>query len=112
MLPRPSRATEVDRLWGIERHPGSEYLGEVVAPVVTLWDNPMVRHFAVAVAEHDEPCVIVGRYEHPTEDRTYYLVRPARAEWVGWGRRLRGFVLRDPIQGWVSAPFLLNQGKA
>lgn len=103
--------TKIDRLWGIERHPDSELFGQVATPIIVLWDNPFRRHYAVAVAEHAEPCVILERYDHPEEGRAYFRVQPGRAEWVGWGRRLRGFVERTRPGGWVSAPFLFTRGQ-
>lgn len=102
----------IDRLWGIERDPDSDLTGQIVAPIIMLWDNPHTRHFVVAVAEHKQACTILQRYDHPTEGRTYFRVLPAKAEWVGKGRKLlRGLVQRRPPEGWVSAPFLYLEGE-
>lgn len=101
---------QTDRLCGIERHPDSDARGELVAPIIFLWDRAgPLRRYVVAVAEHDTQIQIVDRWEH--DDRHYFLVEPERAEWVGRIRRIRGFIQRCRPSGWVSEDFLLNYGK-
>ena len=106
MLPN----TSSDQLCGIERHPGSDARGELVAPIIFLWDSPgSKREFVVAVAEHETDVRILERYR--IDDKNHFRIEPAKAEWVGRWRRLRAWLQRRRPVGWVSEDFLLNYGK-
>ena len=47
------RHPDYDRLCGIERTKESDAYGEIIAPIIFLWDSPFRTH-VVAVAEHDD----------------------------------------------------------
>ncbi len=94
------------KLWGIERHEESELFGEVVCPIIFLWQTPASGH-VVAVAEHDTPAVVQARVE--LDGTKFYKVRPHRAEWVGWQRRFRAWIQKVPPSGWVAESLILEQ---
>lgn len=117
---------ETDVLWGIERDPSSATHGQVVCPIIILWNQPPVLEdirttdsgvatlvrgdrFAVAVVEHGTG-VRVQDSVKAADGRPYYKVRPDHGEWVGWVRSLRARISRTPISGWVPATMLLRAG--
>ncbi len=97
-----------DELWGLERWPGSDAFGEVVCPVIVLWDGPSMSQ-AMAVAEHNTRVEVIAMVE-PAKSIRWYYVQPERGEWVGRLTRLMMKIRRKPIGGWVNAKFLLGRG--
>ena len=91
-----------DRLCGVQRNPDVPEYGEVVVPVIWLWESPF-RNKVIAVAEHDEPVKVLERYYVGC---IFCRVLPDRAVFVGRLRRLRGWLTRTKPSGWVPAVFL------
>jgi len=100
---------EYDRLCGIQRDRSVSEYGQIVVPVIWLWDSPF-RNKVIAVAEHDESVLIQESHYHEQEGRFHYHVLPSRAVFVGRLRRLRGWLTRTKPSGWVPAPFLKYRG--
>lgn len=124
-----AKSGELDYLWGRERHPDSPSKGQVVAPVIFLWNRPPVwedirvaddgsftltrgeRH-VIAVAEHGCPVRLIDQVEGG-DSRDYYHVRvpPGKGEWVGRIRRFIAWITRREMTGWVSVSMLLHKGR-
>ena len=96
----------------MERESSSPACGELVCPIIFLWDSPSRDH-VIAVAEHNTKCEILEKatIKDGSYSWDYFHVKPTRAEWVGKLRRLRGMILGKAPSGWVSAPFLLAYGR-
>lgn len=122
------RATDHDYLWGRERHPQSPAHGELVVPVIFIWNRPPLvtdirrtddgaivltrggRH-VIAVAEHNTQVQIKDEIE-AADGRMYYLIEIPRnkSEWVGRFRRFLAWLRRRPVRGWVPLTMLLQKG--
>lgn len=104
---------DYDRLCGINRDRNVPEYGEVVVPIIWLWDSP-IRTKVIAVAEHGEPVKIIENFffgDDGWDGRDYYHVQPDRAVFVGRLRRLRGWLEGVKPSGWIPATFLENEGR-
>lgn len=119
---------EADMLWGIERHPQSPAKGQLVVPVIFLWNRPPVlddmrvsadgvvtlvrgeRH-VIAVAEHGTEVRLIEKLE-AIDGRCYYHVEVAReaSQWVGRARSFIGWLTRRKVTGWIPLTMLKRSG--
>jgi hypothetical protein len=83
----------IDKLSGVERTPGSPAYGDVVVPLINLWNAPS-RTKVIGQGFHGDEVEVLDLTQGK-DKRAYYLVR----------------VQRTGDTGWLPAPFLHERGQ-